>query len=200
MAYKLIIFDLGGVVLKFDHHISARKIASRFALDEKHAYDLFFDSGITKPFDEGRLTPFEFHRRVEKLLKIRISYNDFKAYWQDIFFTNPGIGSLIKRLKKTYKVYLLSNTNKLHFDFIRKKFGIIREFDRIILSYKVGVRKPDPLIYRCALKAARVRPDEAVFIDDRPELVEGARSIGITGILFKEIARLKKELNKILLT
>jgi len=198
VKYKVIIFDLGGVTLKFDHHISADKIALRFGLDRDYVYNLFFDSKLTNLFDEGNIAPHEFYMKAKKLLDIDISLKELKDCYNDIFSPMPGIEKIIKNLKRRYKVYLMSNTNKSHFDFIRKKFGIIKEFDKLILSYKVGARKPDPIIYRYALKLAGTTPDKVIFIDDRPELIKGARAVGITGIVFKDLSGLKKALKKTL--
>lgn len=197
MKYRLIIFDLGNVIVKFDHGISARKIvrfSNRFHLDVRKVHNLFFDSPITYLHDEGRLSPREFYHRVKDALCITIKFKDFKAYWNDIFFLNQGMSRLIKRLKKRYMLYLMSNTNKMHFDFIKKKFSIIKEFDRTILSFRVGTLKPNPKIYNHALRLAGVRPEETIYIDDRRELVEGARRLGITALTFTGLRQLKKDL------
>ena len=66
MSYDLIIFDLGNVVLNFDHNISAKKVAKRFGVDRKRVYDLFFDSEITRLNDEGKLSQEEFYHKIKK--------------------------------------------------------------------------------------------------------------------------------------
>jgi len=197
MKYDVIIFDLGRVVVDFDYNMPAEKIKRRFGLDKRKIHDLFFDSRITRLHDEGRLSSREFYDRVKKMLDIDMSFSEFKKCWNDIFFENKQVGKLVRRLKKIYKVYLLSNTNKLHFDFIKKKFSIIKQFDKLILSYKIGKIKPHPAIYKYALRLANCSPQGAIYIDDRPELVEGARRLGINTILFKNISALKKELRSL---
>ncbi len=196
MKYDLIIFDLGRVLVRFDHSISAKKFAKRYGLDEKYLYGLFFDSRLTKLHDEGKLSSYEFYRAVKKKLMIKIKYKEFKGYWNDIFYPNPGMVKIIKRLKTKYRLYLMSNTNKLHFEYIKSKFRIIKYFDKLILSYEVGKLKPDPIIYKHALRLANLPPNKVLYIDDRPELIKGAAKLGIDGIVFKSIYQLKRDLKK----
>lgn len=191
---NLIIFDLGNVVVKFDHNISASKFARRFGLDKNKLYDLFFDSEITRLHDIGRLTPADFYKKVKEALNIKIGFKEFKGYWNNIFYTNPGVSGLISKLKARHKIYLMSNTNKLHFDFIKKKFPVIKKFDKIILSYEFGSLKPDPEIYKYAMKLAGTKPETTLYIDDRKELIEGAKALGINAIVFKNLPELKQEL------
>jgi len=198
MKYNLIIFDLGNVVVKFDHNISAVKIARRFGLDKDYIYNLFFDSELTCLHDEGKLSPREFYHKFKQLLNIAITYKEFKDTWNNIFFLNPPVVRLIKQIKREHKVYLMSNTNKLHFDFLKNKFGIHKNFDKIILSFEVGERKPHPKIYKHALKLAKTTPKKTIFIDDRIELVEGAEKLGIKSIQFQNISQLKKDLTRLL--
>ena len=198
MKYDLIIFDLGNVVVMFDHHISAGKFAARFGLDKAFLYALFFDSKITQLHDEGKISSAEFYRRIKRILGIDIGYDEFKDYWNDIFFTNPGMVSLIKTLKKRYTIYLMSNTNRLHFNFIRKKFPVIKSFDKLILSCEVGKLKPHPKIYKYALRLAGTPPRKTIYIDDRKELAEGARLLGMNTIVFRNLRQLKKELSSYL--
>lgn len=198
MKYNLIIFDLGNVVVKFDHNISAAKIARRFGLNKRYIYDLFFDSKLTCLHDEGKLSPREFYHKFKQLLNIAINFKEFKDIWNNIFFLNPAVVRFIKKIKRKHKVYLMSNINKLHFDFLKNKFGIHKNFDKVILSFEVGERKPHPKIYKHALKLARTTPRKTIFIDDRPELVEGAEKLGIKSIQFQNIGQLKKELARLL--
>jgi glucose-1-phosphatase len=197
MDYDLIIFDLGNVTVNFDHNISADKIARRFGLSKKDIYEMFFDSRITQLHDEGRLSPRQFYHKVKKAFRIDIDFGEFKNAWNNIFFANRGMGDLIKKLTKRYRVYLMSNTNKLHFEFIKRKFKIIKKFDRVILSYKIGRRKPHPRIYKYALRLARTSPERTIYIDDRLDLIESARMLGIKSLLFKDISGLRHDLKSL---
>jgi len=106
----------------------------------------------------------------------------------------------MKKLKKNYRLLLLSNTDVMRFAFIRKKFPEIMIFDEYILSFEVGLMKPDPQIYREALKRAKAEVEECVFIDDMKENVEAASKLGINGILMEPKANLEAILRKLGLT
>lgn len=196
MAVKTIIFDLGNVLLKFDVRIIARKLAEKFSLDEDRLFDLFFDSPLTGIHDDGKISEREFHRRVMEMFNINMAFEEFREIWVDIFTENTDVAELVQFLSKEYKVFLMTNINKMHFDYIKGKFAIIKEFDKVFTSYEVGERKPHPKIFNAAISYADAKPDEIVFIDDRKELIEGAEKLGIRGIVFKDIQQLKEDLSK----
>jgi len=196
MTVKTVIFDLGNVVLKFDIRIIARKIAGKFSLNEDELFNLFFDSPLTQIHDEGKIDAEEFHKQAMKKIGVEMHFEEFKETWNDIFTENEDVIKLVLFLSKTYKVFLMSNTNKMHFDYIKNKFDIIKKFDRIFTSYEVGEMKPHPKIYNEAIKSANAEPSEIVFIDDRKELIEGAKELGIRAIQFENIDQLKGDLKK----
>jgi putative hydrolase of the HAD superfamily len=94
-------------------------------------------------------------------------------------------------------VYLLSNTNHLHYEFIRKNFAFPRFIRGAVLSFRLGLRKPGAGIYKAALRRARVRAPQALFIDDMPENVEGARAVGMRAIRYEGAKKLERELRKL---
>jgi len=107
------------------------------------------------------------------------------------------MNSLLIKLKKRYPLCVISNTNKLHWDHIRKEFGIWKHFRRLFPSHEVGHRKPDPKIYKKVLKKIRLRPEETVFIDDKSSFVKGARRVGMLAIRFRDRKRLVRDLRKL---
>src|SRR3990170_3516731 len=103
-----------------------------------------------------------------------------------------GLADLIERLKKDFRLCLLSNTNELHFEFIRKNFPVVYKFDMWVLSYEAGVMKPDPEIFRIALRKAGIEAEEAIFIDDIRGHVFGAQGLGINSVEFKSVAQITR--------
>jgi len=196
MTIDTIIFDLGNVLLKFDIRIIARKIAERFPLDEDKLFDLFFDSPLTGLHDDGKIDEREFHRRAMKLLNIDMPFEEFRDIWNDIFTENEEVINLAASLSSRYKIFLMSNTNRMHFEYIKTKFGMVKIFDNIFTSYEVGERKPHPKIFNEAIRCAATRPDHIIFIDDRQELVEGAQRLGMHGIQFRGMRQLRTELTR----
>jgi len=183
---RCVISDMGKVILHFDRGIFYEKIAGfcPYSKDEVERLTLQnFD--IIVSFNEGAISPQEFYRLVISKLKAEIGYDEFYAIYSDVFFLNSSVLEIMKRLKRNYKLILLSNTDVMHFTFIKKRFPEILIFDDYILSYEVGAMKPDSRIYEEALKRTGFKPEECLFIDDTEENIEGAQRLGINVILME---------------
>lgn len=196
LSIRVILCDLGNVVINFDHRIAARRILPYTDRSFEEICRFFFDSRWTKDFEEGRLASMEFFRLLKKALAFKdLAFKEFTSIWNEIFCPNPPMGALLDTLKKHYRLHLISNINKLHYDYIVQTFpGTMAVFDKKILSYKVGVRKPHPRIYRAAIEAAGFRRQEAVYTDDRLDLIEEAKRIGISSVVFKNVCDLRTRL------
>lgn len=194
--YKIIVFDLGNTLIKFDHNISAKKIANLFKCDSGRIYAAFFDSEITRAFEKGEISPREFHRRASALLGFTLPYKDFVAIWNDIFWEDEEACRLARVLKKNYKLFLVSNVNRLHFEHIQNKFEIIKIFDEIILSYLVGAIKPDRRIFEDVIRRAGGDMSGLLYIDDRKDLIDEAIAMGIDSIKFEGARHLKEALTE----
>ncbi len=192
--YNTIVFDLGNTLIRFDHNIAVKKLLSRFGIDPKAAYDLFFDSPITRLFEKGMIPPEEFHKRAAGLLGIDIPYDDFKDIWNDIFWEDVEACALARELKKRYRLFLLSNVNKVHFEYIRAKFDIIGIFDELILSFKVGAMKPEAAIYEDVIRRSGGDRTSFIYIDDREDLINEAAAMGIESIRYEGARKLKEDL------
>lgn len=194
---KAIIFDLGNVLIDFDHRIAAREVARFTDKTAQQIFDFFFDSELTGIFEEGKISPREFFLKVKETLNSELDYDEFVPIWNKIFFLsekNHAVYALAKHLKEYYKLALLSNINILHFEYLKKRFSVFDAFHHIIMSYELGLRKPSALIYQKALEILGVLPEEVFYTDDRPELVQSASQLGIKAFIFKGIEQLKKDL------
>ncbi len=189
--YEYIVFDLGNTLIRFDHNISANKIAKAFNLDAKSIYDAFFDSGLTGPFECGKLSSAEFHAKASELFGFNLSYDDFVNIWNDIFWEDMEACALARELKKRYKLILLSNISMLHFEHIRKKFDIINIFDELVLSYQVGATKPDREIFDEVVARAGGNRAGLFYTDDRQDLIDAALALGIDSVKFENADKLR---------
>ncbi len=194
--YGFIVFDLGNTLIRFDHNISAKKLANLFRLDSKKIYDLFFDSPITRDFETGAISSREFYTRASALLNVKMPYKDFVDIWNDIFWEDTEMCRLACELKKSYKLFLLSNINRLHFEHIRKRFDIIDIFDELILSFAVGAIKPDRVIYDDVVRRAGGQRDKLLYIDDREDLISESTRLGIDSIRFEGVDKLKETMKQ----
>jgi HAD superfamily hydrolase (TIGR01509 family) len=103
---------------------------------------------------------------------------------------------LFERLSKRYRLALLSNTDPIHVAHLESTYGFFQHFPKParIYSCVVGASKPNPLIYREALRASKARAEEAVYIDDIPSYVEAAQRLGMTGVTFQSPEQLDREM------
>jgi putative hydrolase of the HAD superfamily len=198
MMVKAVIFDLGNVLIDFDHSIAVKRLSSLCTIPSTQIYDFFFGSALTGMFEEGKISPREFFLQAASALNIRLAYEEFLPLWNEIFFQseeNRAVHALAKNLKSNYTVALLSNINTLHFEYLKKNYFVFDAFHELFLSFALKLKKPDPLIYKKVLDTLALSPQEAFYTDDRPELVEGARRMGIHAFVFAGVDRLKKDLS-----
>jgi HAD superfamily hydrolase (TIGR01509 family) len=180
---RCVISDLGKVIIFFDNDIFFEKIANYSPHSKEKIRELtsaHFD--LVELFDKGEMTPHDFYVRVAEKLEARIDYDTFFSIYNDVFSLNLPVLRIMKRLKRNYRLVLLSNTDIMRFGFIKKKFPEIMIFDEYVLSFEVGFMKPHPQIYKQALKRAGYKAKECVFIDDIEENIEAAAKLGIDGI------------------
>ena len=192
--YTTIVFDLGNTVIRFDHGISAGKLTNLFGLDRKKVYDMFFDSEMTRAFERGQLSPRQFHKEASGALGIKIPYEDFSKIWSDIFWADENVCDIVRELKKTHRLFLLSNINRLHFEYIERKFDIIKVFDELVLSFVVGAIKPELPIFEDVIRRVGGDRSSFLYIDDRDDLIKEATALGIDSVRFENAVKLREEL------
>ncbi len=193
---KAVIFDLGNVLIDFDHTIAAKRISGFTDKTPQEIFELFFDSELTSLFEEGKISPVNFFSEVKKILNSKLDYAQFLPIWNEIFFLsekNQVVYNLAKILRNRYKIALLSNINILHFDYLKKNFSVFDAFHNIITSFESGTRKPDPLIYKKTLDLLEAAPQNTFYTDDRPEFIEKACTLGIRGFVFRDAEQLKRD-------
>ncbi|MCG2714123.1 MAG: HAD family phosphatase [Candidatus Omnitrophica bacterium] len=190
---KVVLFDLGKVLVDFDHKRAAERISAFCDKSGLAIYNLFFDSPVTLAFEEGKISPGKFYQQVKEMLDLKLSYESFVPIWNDIFFLSPKnrmVYALANSLKANYKTALLSNINVLHYEYLKKNFPVFDVFHHLFLSYDLGVAKPNKLIYQKVIKELGIFPEEIFYTDDRAELVDSAVSLGIKGCIFSNYKQL----------
>ncbi|MFA5167205.1 MAG: HAD family phosphatase [Candidatus Omnitrophota bacterium] len=194
---KAVIFDLGNVLVNYDVEKAAKHFSAVSGLSTREIWRRFFLSRFEQAYTRGEISTRKFHRIACKVLGVSIPLATFSHYWTDIFWENPGMDRFLVRIKKHYPLYLISNTNALHFTYLKKHFKLLRHFDRKFPSHEVGARKPYLKIYRRVLRKIGLRPEETVFIDDMKNFIAGARKAGMHVIHFRGLARLKRDLKRL---
>jgi putative hydrolase of the HAD superfamily len=188
----LFVFDLGNVILPFEHRQIAVKlhevsrIQNRFTHDDLFRFLFDRNRGFVNPYEEGRISSLDFFAKLRERYKLELEFEEFKDIWNNIFEEDPEVNAIITHLKnKDYPVFLLSNTNQLHFSYVKERYPIVHCLDEWILSYEVGARKPKKKIFDAVFKKTDVARDETLYIDDIKVYVEAAKTYSLQSMHFK---------------
>lgn len=186
---KAIIFDCFGVLTTSGFRVFRDKYFADEPKKRDRALELMSQQNL------GTLTYGDLIKGVSELAGV--PKDTVKEYMDENKSNEPLFDYIRKELKPKYKIGLLSNAgdNWLKELFEQKD---IKLFDDIVLSYEVGLIKPDPSIYIMAAKRLGVEPEEAVFIDDNPGHCSAAREIGMKSIFYEEFSQAKEDLQKLL--
>src|SRR4030042_343107 len=174
-----IAFDLGNVLIKVDHLRFCRRLARLADRTPAEVYADVFATGLEPGYDTGRLSSWEFYQRVLSHFQIDLPYPQFAAWWNDIFDPMEEMEEIVRHLQGRFPLYLMSNTNALHFPSICRRFPLVYCCRRFILSYQVGSRKPEAAIYQALLREMGQPPEKCLFIDDKSTFVEAAKNHGL---------------------
>src|SRR5204862_5050006 len=99
-------------------------------------------------FECGQIDPRSFVRELSRILELNTTYEEFCKIWTSIFLPDTLIPeSLIEHLSERYRLLLLSNTNRIHFEMVREAYPLLRHFHQYVLSYQVGALKPSARVY-----------------------------------------------------
>jgi len=181
-----IIFDLGGVILNINPQLTVDEFRGLgwgdFYEENKQsmAKELFYQ------FEKGVSSPEAFREAVREQIKCELTDTAIDRAWGAMILDIPADRvRYLENLKKSYRIFLLSNTNEIHRIKFHKDFenafgySLYDLFERNFYSHEMGLRKPNPQIYIEALREAGVSAEETLFIDDMIENTEAAKSAGM---------------------
>jgi putative hydrolase of the HAD superfamily len=194
---KWVLFDLTGVISTWSFRSKKWKIINNKKYKERDFETIYFESNYSA-YERGKIQHKEF---VESyLLKNNdvFTLDEFVEIFKRSVTPVRGIENILKKLKKNYKLAILSNEGIEWGNYKLDKSGLKRYFDKIIISSQIGFAKPDLKFYKKSLKLLNIEPKSCVFIDDLEENINAAEKLGIKSILFKNPHQLQKDLNKYL--
>lgn len=187
---KNIIFDLGGVFMNLNFHITEKafidlgitQFPSLFT--QHHANDLF------EQLETGRITPEIFYETFRQSTKSHLTDEQIKTAWNALLLDFPPERlAWLDKIRQRYKVYLFSNTNSIHYEAFLKIFekntgqpNLNKYFIRAYYSHELGLRKPYTASFLKILAEENLNPAETLFIDDTAKNIEGAKKAGLQTI------------------
>ena len=193
--FSVIVFDLGNVLLPFDYNKLITKLDKiESGLGERFVEAYFTDYEFHRNFERGNISEENFIKRMLEILNHKIDGDTFCKFYADIFEVNEDVAALLPKLKESYKLMLLSNTDPIHKKYGWEHYDFLQHFDELILSHEVGAVKPEEEIYRAVEKASGAPSEEHIFIDDIEKYVAAAKSLGWDGIHFTNCNSLVKDL------
>jgi len=192
--YKAIVFDLGKVLVPFDFKIGYRALECACPYPADEIRRRIAQTGLVARFETGLIEPLDFFAKLSAALDLSLDYDGFCSAWGSIFFGQLIADPVLLSLAARYRLLLLSNTNAIHWEMIRRNYRMVEYFHDCVLSFEERAMKPDPAIYRALVERAACRPEECFFPDDIALNVAGARRECIDALQFESPAQLQREM------
>lgn len=192
---RAIIFDIGRVIIRVDVGRAMQGLASGSSLSPSELWAAIEKDPRWRDWQEGRIAPRDWYLHLSRRLGGTLSFEQFTEVWNRALDPEPmHTDSFFKQLAKHHRLALLSNTDPIHVRHMEAAYSFFSYFPARIYSCTAGVSKPDPLIYREALRAVKVKAEEALYVDDVAAYVEAAQRLGMAAIQFQSAAQLAADL------
>lgn len=190
-----IIFDLGGVIIDIDPHLSFRALSDFYRGDQPGEKLLTENVTLFLDFEKGLISSEDFRSGIRSLtLNNALSDQEIDDAWNKMLLNIPAERfAVLEKIRPDYQLFVLSNTNAIHVPAFNKivekssgKADIGHFFDKVYFSHEMELRKPEEQIYRQLLDENQLAPQKTLFIDDRLENIEAAASLGMQTFHVKE--------------
>ena len=183
---KNIVFDLGGVLIDLDFKSAINGLQKAGFTNVKEQLQAFDREGIFQKFELGEISADEFRASIRENSNVSLTDEEVDSLWNLMLLEIPREKlELILDLRGKYMVYLLSNTNSIHWDYVCKNafnyrgFRVSDYFEKTFLSFEMHLAKPDKAIFEKMLEDANLLAEETLFIDDLEANCKAAEEVGI---------------------
>lgn len=194
---KTIIFDNAGVLVCRNEDGVYGLFSRLYGVSEDKFRDEYDE--IAKKLDTGEMTGDEFYLALDGFFGKTLPFEEVRAAHRAIFQRKRDVWEYVEVLKGDFELALLSNFGDYFNEFNEDwRLEELIDEDKMFVSYRLGMAKPGQEIYRYTLNSLGRKPEETVFIDDKLENIETARSLGMNVVQFKSAEQLKADLEKIL--
>jgi putative hydrolase of the HAD superfamily len=195
---RALYWDIGGVLLNnaWDHNERAEAL-SHFEIDEREFHSRH--EMLVSSFERGKITLDDYLDRTIFFCRRPFSRDAFREYMFGLSKPLPGMLEFAQSLSSSGKYLMgtINNESRELNDYRIEKFGLRSIFRVFVSSCFVGLRKPEPDIYRLALDITQLLPQECCFIDDRALNVESAAKTGMRSVQMLGLEPLQTELEKL---
>lgn len=181
-----VIFDFGGVLINLDYERTVSAFKSLGIDSFEELYSKASQTNVFDDFETGQISAQRFINDLLRYLPQRTTPNQVVHAWNAMILDVPKeVIELLAKLKRTKKIYLLSNTNEIHIDLAFRRWMQIASihpkevFDNVFLSHEIHLRKPHIETFEFVLEFERLIPERSLFIDDSIQHIEGAQKTGM---------------------
>ncbi|MCH2223523.1 MAG: HAD family phosphatase [Crocinitomicaceae bacterium] len=183
---EAIIFDLGGVLINLNYQTTIDQFTELGINNFESLYSKKQQSNLFDDYETGQISSQGFINTLLKHLPQGTSPNQVVSAWNSMILNIPNSSiKLLDKLSSKYRLFMLSNTNDIHFQKVYNEWMKTTDrepksyFEKIYLSQEIGMRKPNPEIFKHVCEEQNLNASTTLFIDDSIQHIEGAKSIGL---------------------
>ncbi|OIO11937.1 MAG: hypothetical protein AUJ52_01230 [Elusimicrobia bacterium CG1_02_63_36] len=191
---QAVFFDIGNVLVSFDGGAVLRDLAWAARRHPLKVARLFWNGKLIDRIERGEILPRELYKQLRDEMEFKGGFPHFKRAWCGHFRLMRDSVRLLERVAKRRPTYLLSNTNRLHYAALQRRYAFTRKVKAAALSHRLGARKPEAAIYHAALTMAGAAPEGSLFIDDLSANVAAAKKLGWNAVRFTTAKALHDDL------
>lgn len=206
LNFNGVLFDFGDTIGYIDHDENGRYEKALLSIVRRYGYQKNLDelgSSLSNTYwksNQGKIRNFQDFWEtllkdlgVSKTLAILESLQQYQIHhYSAIFKLYEGTISVLQALRTKYRLALVSNC-AVGLSEVLKALGVRNFFECVVLSYEIGVRKPDRRIYLKALRGLKLEPNECIFVADEISDLEGAREVGLKTLLVHQGSHTTRE-------
>jgi len=194
---KIVVFDLGKVLVDFDYSIAAKRIAARGSAPTEAIQKVFDHSPLMVQYELGHLTTPQMFEEIRKVSGFRGDLAELKGFFADIFPPiEPMVALHTEIRRRGFPACIFSNTNEIAVEHIRQN-AFFAACQKHVLSYEHGAMKPDARLYEVVEATTGIQGADIVYIDDRPENIETGMKRGWRCILHETPEKTRMEFVKL---
>ncbi len=197
LALRAVIFDYGRVLTGPPDPAAHAELLRITGLSADRLDSFYWKD--RQAYDEGKLTGEGFWRKLGSDAGLKLSEPAIEELnlWDARMWTRGDPAMLAWQLaikQRGLLTAIVSNMGDSVHEHMVRELDWLSRFDVLVWSYQLGVAKPDPAIYRYALEQLGTRPEETLFVDDKQENVDAANAMGMRGIIFLDVEKLRADI------
>lgn len=195
---EAIIFDLGGVIIDVDMDAPYRQLLTMSSQKSDDLYKKLKE--IAYQYEIGMIDDDEFIKGFLETTKVNLSHGELEYLWNTMLGYVPNyMGDLLWKIKQDKRTFILSNTNPIHIQEVKKRFqqavpdySFESLFEKIYYSHEINLHKPDFNIFDYVVKNSGLNPEKTLFIDDNEKNVIAGTNYGLQTIYMNPSMNLPK--------